>query len=88
METASDSFSYDLSFCNEMEAEVDSFMQTMERFITKTKKGKTLFLLTADHGQSEVDPATTIYLNKAFPRISKMIKTNQSFVKDLLLVLA
>ena len=62
---------------SQVEAEVDSFMHAMERFITRTKKGKTLFLLTADHGQSEVDPATTIYLNKAFPRITKMIKTNQ-----------
>lgn len=61
----------------QVEAEVDNFLYLMEQFITKTKKGKTLLLLTADHGQSEVDPATTIYLNKAFPQITKMIKTNQ-----------
>ncbi len=61
----------------QVEAEVEMFLHTMEQFITKTKKGKTLFLLTADHGQSEVDPATTIYLNKVFPHIGKMIKTNK-----------
>jgi len=60
-----------------VEAEMDMFLHTMERFMTKTKKGKTLFLLTADHGQSEIDPATTLYLNKAFPGIEKYIKTNQ-----------
>lgn len=66
-----------------VEAEVDLFLHVMEQFITKTKKGRTLFLMTADHGQCEVDPATTIYLNKAFPGIEKFIKTNQ---KDQLLV--
>jgi hypothetical protein len=49
----------------------------MEQFIPKIKKSKTLFLLTADHGQSEIDPATTIYLNKAFPHLNKWIKTNK-----------
>ncbi len=61
----------------QLEAEADAFLHSMENFITTTKKGKTLFLLTADHGQSEVDPATTIYLNKLFPGIEKFIKTNQ-----------
>jgi hypothetical protein len=60
-----------------VEAEVDAFLYQMEKFISKIKKGKTLLLMTADHGQSEVDPATTIYINKAFPAIRKMIKTNQ-----------
>ncbi len=60
-----------------VEAEAEMFLHAMEQFITKTKKGKTLFLLTADHGQSEVDPATTIYLNKVFPGIEKFIKANQ-----------
>jgi len=60
-----------------VEAEVDMFLYTMEQFIPKMKKAKTLFLFTADHGQSEVDPATTVYLNKTFPRLHKWIKTNQ-----------
>jgi predicted AlkP superfamily pyrophosphatase or phosphodiesterase len=60
-----------------LEAEADAFLHGMESFITKTKKGKTLFLLTADHGQSEVDPATTIYLNKLFPEFGTFTKTNQ-----------
>ena len=60
-----------------VEVEVDIFLHTMEQFIPKMKKGKTLFLFTADHGQAEVDPATTIYLNKTFPRLRKWIKTNR-----------
>lgn len=60
-----------------VEAEADMFLHTMESFISKMKKGKTLFLLTADHGQSEVDPATTLYLNKVFPGFEKFVRTNQ-----------
>jgi hypothetical protein len=62
-----------------VEAEVDMFLNVMEKqFIASPlAKGRTLFLLTADHGQSEIDPATTIYLNKAFPGFEKYIKTNR-----------
>lgn len=63
----------------QVEAEVEMFLHVMEKqFISRPfAKGRTLFLLTADHGQSEIDPATTIYLNRAFPGIEKYIKTNQ-----------
>jgi predicted AlkP superfamily pyrophosphatase or phosphodiesterase len=63
----------------QVEAEVDMFMHVMERqLIEKARpKGKTLFLMTADHGQSEVDPATTIYINKSFPGFERFIKTNR-----------
>ena len=63
----------------QVEAEVDMFMHVMEKqFIEKARpKAKTLFLLSADHGQSEVDPATTIYINKAFPGIERFFKTNR-----------
>lgn len=59
-------------------AEIDMFLYTIERNLINTphKKGRSLLLLTADHGQSEIDPATTIYLNKAFPGIEKYFKTN------------
>jgi len=63
----------------QVEAEVDMFMHVMEKqFIEKARPaGKTLLLLTADHGQSEVDPATTIYINQAFPGIERFMKTNR-----------
>ncbi len=60
----------------QVEAEIDTFLTIMERQFAPTQKGKTLFLLTADHGQAEVDPQTTIYLNRAFPGIEKTFKTN------------
>jgi predicted AlkP superfamily pyrophosphatase or phosphodiesterase len=61
----------------QVEAEIDMFLTTMERQFASMKKRKTLFLLTADHGQVEVDPATTVYLNKAFPRIEKYLRKNR-----------
>jgi len=63
----------------QVEAEVDMFLHVMEKqLIGKAKpKGKTLLLLTADHGQGGVDPATTIYLNRALPAFEKYIKTNR-----------
>ena len=75
-----DSVSHDYGPASEqVEAEVDMFLHVMEKqLIGKSRpKGKTLLLLSADHGQSEIDPATTIYLNKAFPGVEKFIKTNR-----------
>jgi predicted AlkP superfamily pyrophosphatase or phosphodiesterase len=59
-------------------AEIDMFLYSLERYFLSSPlaKGKTLFLLTADHGQSEVDPATTVYINRAVPGIEKYLKTN------------
>ena len=63
----------------QVDAEVDMFLHVMEKqFIEKVRpRGKTLFLLSADHGQAEVDPATTVYLNRSFPGFEKFIKTNR-----------
>ncbi len=63
----------------QVEAEVDMFMHVMEKQLAEKARprGKTLLLMTADHGQSEVDPATTIYINRAFPDMEKFIKTNR-----------
>ncbi|MGE5251679.1 MAG: alkaline phosphatase family protein, partial [Bacteroidota bacterium] len=46
-------------------AEIESFLLLMEHFFGRLfDPGKrVLFLMTADHGASEVDPKTTIYLN-------------------------
>jgi predicted AlkP superfamily pyrophosphatase or phosphodiesterase len=63
------------------DAEIDTFLTILERhfFSQKPKAaGKTLLLLTADHGQAEVDPKTTVYLNRAFPGFEKFIKTTAS----------
>lgn len=63
----------------EFEAEVDIFFTSLEKFfvnVVQGKCGKTLMLMTADHGQTDVDPATTIYLNKELPEITQWTKTS------------
>jgi predicted AlkP superfamily pyrophosphatase or phosphodiesterase len=39
--------------------------------------GKTLFLMTADHGQTHTDPATTIFLNRELPAMARYTRTNR-----------
>ena len=63
-------------------AEIQVFLMTMENIFLKALAGshrKILFLLTADHGQSETDPHTTVYLNRdpRFAGIEKFLKTNR-----------
>jgi len=64
------------------EAEAQTFLlmmnQNFESLLQGGKK-RVLFLMTADHGQSEVDPQTTVYLNTHpnFKGFEKFIKTNR-----------
>ena len=63
-------------------AEILVFLMTMEKIFLKALSGnhkKILFLMTADHGQTETDPQTTIYLNRdpAFAGVEKFLKTNR-----------
>ena len=63
------------------ETEIETFLLIMEHYFERIFKGKKriLFLMTADHGVSEVDPNTTIYLNTEprFTGFSKFIETNR-----------
>ena len=65
-------------------AEIESLLDTLlKQFLLPLKehpRGETLFLLTADHGHVEVDPETTVYLNRypAFRGIEKFFKRNQA----------
>jgi len=64
------------------EAEILAFFLMMEHIFLKALTGnrkKILFLLTADHGQSEVDPQTTIYINRdpRFAGVEKFLKANR-----------
>jgi predicted AlkP superfamily pyrophosphatase or phosphodiesterase len=66
----------------QVEAEIDAIFTTMERaFWQKIDGGfeNTLFMISADHGQMEVDPKTTLYLNQTpqFPKIRKLLKENR-----------
>jgi len=64
------------------ESEIEAFLLVMEHFFTRVFYGekKVLFLMTTDHGASEVDPQTTVFLNrdKLFKGIERFIKRNQA----------
>jgi hypothetical protein len=50
----------------QQQAEVETDLFALERVLLQPLQGKasnTLFILTADHGQMEINPRTTIYLN-------------------------
>jgi predicted AlkP superfamily pyrophosphatase or phosphodiesterase len=63
------------------EAEIETFLLMMEYYFERIFKGKkrVLFLMTADHGQVEVDPQTTIFLNTSsqFARVEQFFKMNR-----------
>ena len=62
----------------EFEEAVDTFLKSMDSLFYKQLQGQvdnTLFLMTADHGQMEVSPRTTYYLNKQIPGIERYLKT-------------
>jgi predicted AlkP superfamily pyrophosphatase or phosphodiesterase len=64
----------------QFEQEVAAFLTVMEKLfyqILHGKAGNTLFLMTADHGMSEVNPQTTFYLNKEARAIEQYLKTNR-----------
>jgi hypothetical protein len=66
----------------QVEAELDTFLTALERiFFARLGRsgGDTLFILTADHGEVETDPATTIYLNTdpRFAGIERYLKRNR-----------
>jgi len=63
------------------EGEIEAFLLMMDHFFSRVFVGKkkVLFLMTADHGASEVDPKTTVFLNrdKQFDGIERFFKTNR-----------
>ena len=61
------------------EAEIETFLLIMEHYFERVFKGKRiLFLMTADHGQTEIDPQTTIFLNTnpQFIGFERFLRTN------------
>lgn len=64
------------------EAEIEAYLLIMDHFFTRIfpHKKKVLFLMTADHGASEVDPETTIFLNidERFKGVERFFKTNRN----------
>ncbi|HLG75671.1 MAG TPA: alkaline phosphatase family protein [Ktedonobacteraceae bacterium] len=62
------------------EETVENSLALMERVFYKAVQGRlkdTLLMITADHGQVEVDARKTFYLNKEVPGIARLLKTNR-----------
>ena len=60
---------------------IENFLTMLDQLFYRSLNGRTdhtLFLLTADHGQVEVYPSMTIYLNHRLPQITRYFKTNQA----------
>ncbi len=64
------------------EAEIETFLLIMEHYFTRifTGRKRVLFLMTADHGASEVDPKTTVFLNtdKRFAGFERFLNSNRA----------
>ncbi len=64
------------------EAEIETFLLIMEHYFTRIFSGgkRILFLMTADHGASEVDPKTTVFLNTdpLFAGVERFLRSNRS----------
>ncbi len=67
----------------QVEAEIIILLHTLEKiFLPRllNRKGRILFLLTADHGQIETDPATTVFINQSasLKGVERFLKTNRA----------
>jgi predicted AlkP superfamily pyrophosphatase or phosphodiesterase len=62
----------------QVDAEIDAFLALMERVLLPAARNtNALLLVTADHGQVEVDPQTTLYLNHAVPNFKRFVAVNR-----------
>jgi Type I phosphodiesterase / nucleotide pyrophosphatase len=64
----------------EFDAAADYTLNLIEHFMADALKdtgGRTLFLMTADHGQTETNPDTTFHVNRELPGFERFIKTNR-----------
>jgi hypothetical protein len=58
---------------------VAGYFTALDQFLyqrVRGKAGKSLLILTADHGQVDVDPQRTFYLNQQMPELARAFKTN------------
>ncbi|HEY3421807.1 MAG TPA: alkaline phosphatase family protein [Methanocellaceae archaeon] len=70
----------------QIQAEIETFLTTFKQIFLDRIEGKAenvLFVLTADHGQTVIDPKKCIYLNLQYPEFERYIKRSSN---DRLLV--
>lgn len=60
-------------------AEIFAQFDQLSYFLhTIRRHSRTLLLFSADHGQSETDPKTTVYVNQKVPQLRSALKMNRS----------
>lgn len=61
---------------NDFARQIDRCFATLERALSGLSPGagRTLLMMTADHGQVSVDPAETLYLNRSFPDVEQWVR--------------
>jgi len=63
-----------------VDAQADQFLITLERNFERLlgKRKDAIFILTADHGQVEVNPKTCVYINEKLPAARQWLRTHAS----------
>ena len=64
----------------QLEAEISTFLDTLEHLLEPAlsqQKNRTMFLMTADHAQVEIDPRTTVNLNIDLPDLARIMRRNR-----------
>lgn len=62
----------------EVEDVIHGCLTNLEELFWKKLNKKATVIMTADHGMTDIDPKTTIYINKEIPGIEKYIKKNRA----------
>ncbi len=63
----------------ELDIQIDNVLRLIDELLlqkTEGKAGKTLLLITADHGHDVFDPEETFYINKVIPDFEKYLRRN------------
>lgn len=76
-----DSVGHDLGPSSpEFDKAVETFFSELESCLFANLQaggGRTLMVLTADHGQTDIDPATTVYINRIVPEMETWVMRNK-----------
>lgn len=64
----------------QLDAEIRAVLWMLETFLVpamKSPKRKSLFMMTADHAHTNIDPATTFYLNESMRDLIPLLRRNR-----------
>lgn len=64
----------------QLDAEIHAVLWMLETFLVpamKSPKRKSLFMMTADHAHTHIDPSTTFYLNESMRELIPLLRRNR-----------